>query len=195
MISSSTRTLPRSSRCARRQRVSANGPDNMRTFWPISRPSSSRTARQFSARLGEVTSPIVKYFEWMPSQRGLQPRDATNHVVSNRQVVNSNFCRFLARCFIKLYRPVAYRESFCQNRARRFLRSEAKLRTPRRRAREPKLVAEITYLAWTVDSLLRHAVYVGLREEKPAEDVRREAARMRRDIVCRARKTSGRYER
>jgi ATP-dependent DNA ligase len=32
---------------------------------------------------------------------------------------------------------------------------------------EPKLVAEITYLTWTADNLLRHAVYVGLREDKP----------------------------
>jgi DNA ligase D-like protein (predicted ligase) len=39
---------------------------------------------------------------------------------------------------------------------------------------EPKLVAEITYLTWTADSLLRHTVYVGLREDKPAGDVRRE---------------------
>jgi bifunctional non-homologous end joining protein LigD len=37
---------------------------------------------------------------------------------------------------------------------------------------EPKLVAEITYLTWTADNLLRHAVYVGLREDKPAEQVR-----------------------
>jgi DNA ligase D-like protein (predicted ligase) len=42
---------------------------------------------------------------------------------------------------------------------------------------EPKLVAEITYLTWTADNLLRHTVYVGLREDKPAEQVRREAAR------------------
>jgi ATP-dependent DNA ligase len=42
---------------------------------------------------------------------------------------------------------------------------------------EPKLVAEITYLTWTADNLLRHTVYVGLREDKPAADVRREAAR------------------
>ena len=42
---------------------------------------------------------------------------------------------------------------------------------------EPKLVAEITYLTWTADGLLRHTVYVGLREDKPATDVRREAAR------------------
>jgi bifunctional non-homologous end joining protein LigD len=41
---------------------------------------------------------------------------------------------------------------------------------------EPKLVAEITYLTWTADNLLRHTVYVGLREDKPAEQVRREVA-------------------
>jgi DNA ligase D-like protein (predicted ligase) len=39
---------------------------------------------------------------------------------------------------------------------------------------EPKLVAEITYLTWTADNLLRHTVYVGLRKDKPAADVRRE---------------------
>jgi ATP-dependent DNA ligase len=39
---------------------------------------------------------------------------------------------------------------------------------------EPKLVAEITYLTWTADSLLRHTVYVGLREDKPANQVARQ---------------------
>ena len=39
---------------------------------------------------------------------------------------------------------------------------------------EPRLVAEITYLTWTADGLLRHTVYVGLREDKPADQVRRE---------------------
>jgi DNA ligase D-like protein (predicted ligase) len=39
---------------------------------------------------------------------------------------------------------------------------------------EPKLVAEITYLTWTADNLLRHTVYAGLREDKPAGQVRRE---------------------
>ncbi|MBV8895243.1 MAG: hypothetical protein JO051_01945 [Acidobacteriaceae bacterium] len=39
---------------------------------------------------------------------------------------------------------------------------------------EPQVVAEITYLTWTADNLLRHTVYVGLRGDKPAEDVRRE---------------------
>jgi ATP-dependent DNA ligase len=40
---------------------------------------------------------------------------------------------------------------------------------------EPELVAEITYLTWTADNLLRHTVYIGLREDKPAS--RREVAR------------------
>ena len=39
---------------------------------------------------------------------------------------------------------------------------------------EPELVAEITYLTWTADGLLRHTVYVGLREDKPAEEIWRE---------------------
>jgi ATP-dependent DNA ligase len=39
---------------------------------------------------------------------------------------------------------------------------------------EPKLVAEITYLTWTADNLLWHTVYVGLRDDKPADQVRRE---------------------
>jgi DNA ligase D-like protein (predicted ligase) len=39
---------------------------------------------------------------------------------------------------------------------------------------EPKLVAKITYLTWTADNLLRHTVYVGLREDKLADQVRRE---------------------
>ena len=40
---------------------------------------------------------------------------------------------------------------------------------------EPRLVAEITYLTWTADRLLRHTVYVGLRSDKPATEVRRES--------------------
>jgi ATP-dependent DNA ligase len=39
---------------------------------------------------------------------------------------------------------------------------------------EPTLVAEITYLTWTGDGPLRHTVYVGLRDDKPANQVRRE---------------------
>jgi ATP-dependent DNA ligase len=43
---------------------------------------------------------------------------------------------------------------------------------------EPKLVAEITYLTWTADNLLRHTVYVGLREDKPADQVRRDPSKL-----------------
>jgi bifunctional non-homologous end joining protein LigD len=32
----------------------------------------------------------------------------------------------------------------------------------------PQLVAEVTYLEWTYDGLLRQVVYQGLREDKPA---------------------------
>jgi DNA ligase D-like protein (predicted ligase) len=39
---------------------------------------------------------------------------------------------------------------------------------------EPQLVAEITYLTWTADGLLRHTVFVGLRSDKPSTEVRRE---------------------
>jgi bifunctional non-homologous end joining protein LigD len=39
---------------------------------------------------------------------------------------------------------------------------------------KPELVAEITYLSWGEEGLLRHTVFVGLREDKPAREVRRE---------------------
>jgi ATP-dependent DNA ligase len=42
---------------------------------------------------------------------------------------------------------------------------------------EPRLVTEITYLTWTDDGLLRQTVYVELRSDKPATQVRREAAK------------------
>jgi bifunctional non-homologous end joining protein LigD len=37
----------------------------------------------------------------------------------------------------------------------------------------PELVAEVKFLTWTKDNLLRQVVYVGLREDKPAAEVRR----------------------
>jgi bifunctional non-homologous end joining protein LigD len=37
----------------------------------------------------------------------------------------------------------------------------------------PELVAEVKYLSWTEDNLLRQVVYEGLREDKPAAEVRR----------------------
>jgi bifunctional non-homologous end joining protein LigD len=38
----------------------------------------------------------------------------------------------------------------------------------------PELVAEVKFLTWTEDNLLRQVVYEGLREDKPAIEVRRE---------------------
>jgi bifunctional non-homologous end joining protein LigD len=40
----------------------------------------------------------------------------------------------------------------------------------------PELVAEVKYLTWTEDNLLRQVVYEGLREYKPAAEVRRPLA-------------------
>ena len=41
----------------------------------------------------------------------------------------------------------------------------------------PELVAEVKFLTWTDDNLLRQVVYEGLREDKPAAEVRREVPR------------------
>ena len=39
----------------------------------------------------------------------------------------------------------------------------------------PELVTEVKFLTWTADNLLRQVVYEGLREDKLASQVRREA--------------------
>jgi bifunctional non-homologous end joining protein LigD len=39
---------------------------------------------------------------------------------------------------------------------------------------KPDLVAEVRFTEWTSDGLLRHPVYLGLRDDKPAREVRRE---------------------
>jgi bifunctional non-homologous end joining protein LigD len=41
----------------------------------------------------------------------------------------------------------------------------------------PELVAELKFLTWTEDNLLRQVVYQGLRDDKPAREVRREIPR------------------
>jgi ATP-dependent DNA ligase len=38
----------------------------------------------------------------------------------------------------------------------------------------PELVAEVKFLTWTDDNLLRQVAYEGVREDKPATEVRRE---------------------
>ena len=38
----------------------------------------------------------------------------------------------------------------------------------------PEMVVEVSYLTWTADGLLRQVVYLGEREDKVADEVRRE---------------------
>jgi ATP-dependent DNA ligase len=38
----------------------------------------------------------------------------------------------------------------------------------------PEMVVEVSYVEWTPDGLLRHVVYLGEREDKPAIEVRRD---------------------
>ena len=42
---------------------------------------------------------------------------------------------------------------------------------------KPELVAEVEFRAWTADGILRHAAFRGLREDKPAREIIREAPR------------------
>src|SRR5207244_1636550 len=39
---------------------------------------------------------------------------------------------------------------------------------------KPELVAQVTFTTWTADNLVRQSAFQGLREDKPAEEVRRE---------------------
>jgi bifunctional non-homologous end joining protein LigD len=41
----------------------------------------------------------------------------------------------------------------------------------------PKLVAQIGYTEWTGDGKLRHPVYLGLRDDKEAKDMKRQEKR------------------
>jgi bifunctional non-homologous end joining protein LigD len=38
----------------------------------------------------------------------------------------------------------------------------------------PSLVAQVRFVEWTADQHLRHAAFLGLRDDKRARDVRRE---------------------
>jgi bifunctional non-homologous end joining protein LigD len=48
----------------------------------------------------------------------------------------------------------------------------------------PELVVEVKFLTWTEDNLLRQVVYDGLREDKPAREVRREVPHPRACRSC-----------
>jgi hypothetical protein len=119
MISSSTRTCPRSSRYARRQRISENGPDNI-------------------ALSGRFRFPL------QPDGSRPHQRYATNHVVSKSLL---SLCRFLPG--ISSNSTVRLRTlRACQNWAPN-LRSESQVsRAPRRTAApsaEAKPVADRTW--------------------------------------------------
>jgi bifunctional non-homologous end joining protein LigD len=43
------------------------------------------------------------------------------------------------------------------------------------RRTRPQLVAQIRFVEWTAEGRLRHAGFLGLRDDKGAPDVRREA--------------------
>jgi len=45
---------------------------------------------------------------------------------------------------------------------------------------QPRLVAQVRFTEWTADGKLRHPVYLGLRDDKHAKDVQREAAPVRK---------------
>ena len=40
---------------------------------------------------------------------------------------------------------------------------------------EPELVAQVRFVVWTAEVRLRHAAFLGLRSDKSAREVRREA--------------------
>jgi bifunctional non-homologous end joining protein LigD len=53
----------------------------------------------------------------------------------------------------------------------------------------PELVAEVKYLTWTNDNLLRQVVYEGLREDKDPIEVRREVPHAKPRTQSRSRTT------
>ena len=54
---------------------------------------------------------------------------------------------------------------------------------------EPKLVAEVSFAEWTHDGRLRAPVYLGLRTDKDASEVRREVAEAVPDVIRKGKRT------
>ncbi len=50
---------------------------------------------------------------------------------------------------------------------------------------EPVLVAQVKFTEWTADNYLRHPVYLGLRDDKPAREVTREQKRLHASVTSR----------
>ena len=82
--------------------------------------------------------------------------------------ISGHFCGF-ARSKTRLL-PTKCRSTF---RRRAPAASARPWRLSRVHWVRPELVAEVKYLTWTDDNLLRQVVYEGLREDKPATEVRR----------------------
>jgi bifunctional non-homologous end joining protein LigD len=55
---------------------------------------------------------------------------------------------------------------------------------------KPTLLAEIEFTEWTKDGSLRHPVFLGLRDDKPAKDVVREVPRTPREVGAKPRATA-----
>jgi hypothetical protein len=75
-------------------------------------------------------------------------------------------------------RPRARCGSSCSRSASRTARFANRLPSLARKGvvwTEPRLVAEVDYRGWTADQQLRHASFKGLREDKEARSVVREA--------------------
>ena len=51
---------------------------------------------------------------------------------------------------------------------------------------EPTLVAQVRFTEWTADGILRHPVYLGLRDDKKAEDVTREKKKTKKNADVRS---------
>jgi bifunctional non-homologous end joining protein LigD len=88
---------------------------------------------------------------------------------------NATLLRTLPRDFLKLQTtecpfvnlPLAHKSRFGQGMTRPVMKTVTWMK--------PKLVAQVKFTEWTIEGLLRHPVFLGLRKDKSAKDVRREA--------------------